>query len=123
MLGSLLHESAASAEPAAADALRDERLASIVVWSLLACSLLLVAWVSVTIVRLVSEMRTLSGLLPICCHCKKIRDDRGYWNQLEAYLLAHSNAAFTHGMCSGCQEEMREQIAASRREPGGAHAS
>ena len=80
---------------------------------MLISTLLLAAGVFVTIVRLVSEMRTLSGLLPICCHCKKIRDDRGYWNQLEAYLVAHSDAAFTHGMCSGCQEEMRERTAAS----------
>jgi len=114
VLGSLLQESAASAELAAGDARRGERGASIVIWSLLASSLLLAAWVFATIVRLVSEMRTLSGLLPICCHCKKIRDDSGYWNQLEAYLVAHSNAAFTHGMCSSCQEEMRERIAASK---------
>jgi len=115
VLGSLLHESAASAEQAAGDARRDERWASIFVWCLLASALLLAAWVFATIVRLVSQMRTLSGLLPICCHCKKIRDDSGYWNQLEAYLVAHSEADFTHGMCSGCQEQMRQRISAGQR--------
>jgi hypothetical protein len=111
VLGSLLHESAASAEEAATRARRNEHWASIFVWCLLAASLLLAAWVFTTVVRVVSEMRTLSGLLPICCHCKRIRDDRGYWNQLEAYLVAHSEADFTHGMCSDCQEQMRERLA------------
>ena len=41
-----------------------------------------------------------------------IRDDSGYWNQLEAYLVAHSEADFTHGMCSDCQEQMRERLTA-----------
>jgi hypothetical protein len=115
VLGSLLHESAALAEQAAGDARRDERWASIFVWCLIPTGLLLAAWVFATIVRLVSQMRTLSGLLPICCHCKKIRDDSGYWNQLEAYLVAHSEADFTHGMCSGCQEQMRQRISAGQR--------
>jgi len=106
VLGSLLHESAASAEEAATRARRNEHWASIFVWCLLA------AWVFTTVVRVVSEMRTLSGLLPICCHCKRIRDDRGYWNQLEAYLVAHSEADFTHGMCSDCQEQMRKRLTA-----------
>ena len=113
-LGSLLREAAASAELAASDARRDDRLASIVVWSLLASGLLVAAWISGTVVHLVSEMRTLSGLLPICAECKKIRDDGGYWNQLEAYVEAHSHAAFTHGLCGECQTSIFEQIAASR---------
>jgi len=44
----------------------------------------------------------LSGLLPICAHCKKIRDDKGYWNKIEAYVEKHSNASFSHGMCPEC---------------------
>ncbi len=49
-----------------------------------------------------AQVKTLTGLLPICCQCKKIRDDDGYWNQLEAYLIAHSTARFTHGYCPSC---------------------
>jgi CheY-like chemotaxis protein len=49
-----------------------------------------------------AEVKTLSGLLPICCSCKKIRDDKGYWNQLEAYVMQHSSASFSHGYCPDC---------------------
>lgn len=49
-----------------------------------------------------SEVKTLSGLLPICASCKKIRDDSGYWNQIESYVSAHSNAKFSHGLCPDC---------------------
>lgn len=49
-----------------------------------------------------SEVKTLRGLLPICSICKKIRDDEGCWNQLEAYITAHSEAEFSHGMCLEC---------------------
>lgn len=49
-----------------------------------------------------SEIKQLSGLLPICSSCKKIRDDSGYWNQLESYLQSHSDAEFSHGICPDC---------------------
>jgi len=48
------------------------------------------------------EVKTLSGLLPICSHCKKIRDDKGYWNNVEQYIGSHTDAAFTHGICPEC---------------------
>ena len=48
------------------------------------------------------HVRTLSGMLPICSYCKKIRDDKGYWNQLETYLSEHSGTEFTHGICPDC---------------------
>ncbi|MBN2299262.1 MAG: PAS domain S-box protein [Deltaproteobacteria bacterium] len=48
------------------------------------------------------RIRTLSGLIPICAGCKKIRDDKGYWNQLEQYLEEHSDAVFSHGLCPEC---------------------
>ena len=51
------------------------------------------------------KVKTLGGLLPICSHCKKIRDDKGYWNQIEAYIEAHSDAAFTHGICRECAQK------------------
>jgi methyl-accepting chemotaxis protein len=53
----------------------------------------------------VSEIKTLSGLLPICMHCKKIRDDKGYWQQMETYIHEHSDAQFSHSICRECAEE------------------
>ncbi len=53
-----------------------------------------------------SEVKQLSGLLPICAHCKKIRDDKGYWNTLEAYIEDRSDASFSHGMCDECSEKL-----------------
>jgi ligand-binding sensor domain-containing protein len=52
------------------------------------------------------RIKTLSGLIPICSHCKKIRDDRGYWNQLEQFLKAHSEATFSHGICPDCMSTL-----------------
>jgi two-component system cell cycle response regulator len=49
-----------------------------------------------------AEVKTLSGLLPICAHCKKIRDDRGYWNQIETYMAQRIDVEFTHGICPSC---------------------
>ena len=49
-----------------------------------------------------AKVKTLSGLLPICSSCKKIRDDNGYWNQIETYIRQHSEADFTHGICPTC---------------------
>lgn len=49
-----------------------------------------------------TEIKTLQGLLPICTHCKKIRDDSGIWNKIEAYISKHSQAGFTHGICPEC---------------------
>jgi DNA-binding response OmpR family regulator len=53
----------------------------------------------------VSSVRTLSGLLPICAYCKRIRDDQSYWKQIEHYLADHSDAQFSHGICPGCFDE------------------
>lgn len=48
------------------------------------------------------EIRTLTGLLPICAWCKNVRDDKGYWSQLETYISAHSSVLFTHSICDSC---------------------
>jgi len=50
------------------------------------------------------EIITLQGFLPICSHCKKIRNDNGYWEQLESYISEHFNTEFTHGICPECME-------------------
>ena len=52
------------------------------------------------------EVRQLSGLLPLCSHCKKIRDDQGYWNILESYIEKNSNASFSHGLCPDCSDKL-----------------
>lgn len=52
------------------------------------------------------EVKTLRGLIPICSHCKSIRDDQGYWKQLERYLHEHSNAQFSHGICPTCAQKI-----------------
>jgi PAS domain S-box-containing protein len=49
-----------------------------------------------------TNVKTLSGLLPICASCKKIRDDKGYWNQIETYIREHSGVDFSHGICPEC---------------------
>ena len=55
------------------------------------------------------KIRTMRGLIPICATCKKIRDDRGYWNHLEEYIEAHSDAVFSHGLCPECQRRFEEE--------------
>jgi PAS domain S-box-containing protein len=52
------------------------------------------------------EVKTLSGLLPICANCKKIRDDKGYWNQIESYIREHTEAEFTHSICPECAKKL-----------------
>ncbi len=54
----------------------------------------------------ISKVQTLSGLLPICSSCKKIRDDKGYWNQIEGYISKHSTAQFSHGICPECAKKL-----------------
>lgn len=56
--------------------------------------------------KAVKDVKTLGGLIPICSSCKKIRDDKGYWNQLEAYFEQHSTALFSHSLCPECMDEI-----------------
>jgi len=67
------------------------------------------------------EVKTLSGLLPICSSCKNIRDDNGYWNSVEQYLTRHTDADFTHGICPSCYDRLYPEIAhlRERRQEGG----
>ena len=51
------------------------------------------------------EIKTLRGILPICSHCKNVRDDKGYWRRIEAYIEAHSEADLSHGICPKCAEK------------------
>ena len=76
--------------------------------------------------RLVSELRealtqvkTLSGFLPICASCKNIRTDSGYWQQIESYLSEHADVEFTHGICPECVTKLYPEFAARHRRPEG----
>jgi len=60
--------------------------------------------------RALSEVKTLRGLLPICSSCKKIRDDKGYWNQIEGYIGEHSEVEFSHGLCPDCAKRLYPDI-------------
>jgi len=58
-----------------------------------------------------AKIKVLNGLLPICASCKKIRDDKGYWNQVEAYIQEHSEATFTHSICPECMKKLYPKYA------------
>jgi len=60
-----------------------------------------------------ANVKSLSGLLPICASCKKIRDDKGYWSQVESYVQKHSDATFTHGICPDCIKKLYPDLAES----------
>jgi PAS domain S-box-containing protein len=62
-----------------------------------------------------AKVRTLSGLLPICAYCKKIRNDEGYWEQIEAYIHEHSEAQFTHGVCPDCYKKLQAELGKLRK--------
>jgi len=64
-----------------------------------------------------SEIKTLSGLIPICCHCKKIRNDDGYWQQVEIYVRDRTHADFSHGICPECFEKLYPQFQRSSAGP------
>jgi PAS domain S-box-containing protein len=57
-----------------------------------------------------AQVKTLSGLLPICAACKKIRDDNGYWNQIEVFIQEHSDAEFTHSFCPDCMKRLYPEV-------------
>lgn len=60
--------------------------------------------------KALNEIKALRGLLPICASCKKIRDDKGFWTQVETYIEAHSDATFSHGICPECFEKLYPEI-------------
>nr|WP_320131959.1 hypothetical protein [uncultured Holophaga sp.] len=68
--------------------------------------------------RSIQECRVLRGVIPICAYCKKIRDDQGAWDQVEAYLHTHSEATFSHGICPDCLEKERRALCQAPQESG-----
>ncbi len=88
----------------------------VVVWSNVSEAVPLPGWTSWKIGLDLTELesmreqvKVLQGLIPICAHCKKIRNDQGFWTQLEAYLAEHSEADFTHGICPECLQQYFEE--------------
>jgi phosphoserine phosphatase RsbU/P len=59
---------------------------------------------------LLANVRQLTGLLPICSYCKRIRDDKNYWAQVESYISEHSDVRFSHGICPACYEKAIEEL-------------
>ena len=57
-----------------------------------------------------AKVKRLSGMLPICASCKKIRDDSGYWNQIEEYIESNSDAEFSHGICPQCARKLYPEL-------------
>ena len=62
--------------------------------------------------EVLASVKTLTGQLAICCYCKKVRDEAGNWPEIETYLMQHSDASFTHGMCPECFTRLQERIQA-----------
>jgi DNA-binding response OmpR family regulator len=67
-----------------------------------------------------AHVKQLSGLLPICSYCKRIRSDQNYWQQLESYISEHSDAEFSHAICPECYEEIEAKFALGITKGGGA---
>lgn len=63
-----------------------------------------------TLQEALNNVKLLSGLLPICSSCKRIRDDKGYWNQIESYIKSHSEAEFSHSICPECAKKLYSEI-------------
>ena len=63
-----------------------------------------------------AEVKTLQGFLPICAHCKAVRNDEGYWQQVDVYLREHSQAQLTHGICPKCLEQLYPDEAVTRKQ-------
>jgi hypothetical protein len=61
--------------------------------------------------RTLAEVKTLSGLIPICAWCKSVRNDQGYWQTVEQYVRSHSDASFSHSICPDCREKFKDEIA------------
>jgi DNA-binding response OmpR family regulator len=62
------------------------------------------------ILSLQSEVKQLAGLLPICCICKKVRDDKNYWHQVESFVARHTEATFTHSYCPDCLNQLMAEV-------------
>lgn len=67
--------------------------------------------------QMLQEVRQLKGLLPICASCKKIRDDQGYWEEIDAYISTHTDATFSHGICPKCAARLYPDLVSGGDDP------
>lgn len=65
------------------------------------------------------SVKVLKGLIPICAHCKKVRNDKGYWEQVETYVRQRTEARFSHGICPDCLAAVREEVEQIKKDPSG----
>jgi PAS domain S-box-containing protein len=65
-----------------------------------------------------AKIKTLSSMLPICSYCKKIRDDKGYWDQVDSYISRHTDTVFSHGMCPDCAQKALKELEEFKKEQG-----
>jgi hypothetical protein len=72
---------------------------------------LLLGYIREQLLRSKEEVKRLSGLLPICASCKKIRNDEGYWQEIESYLHSHTDTRFSHGICPECAKRLYPEFA------------
>ncbi|MFH1007604.1 MAG: GAF domain-containing protein [Candidatus Latescibacterota bacterium] len=69
------------------------------------------SWIHTSLQKAFEEIRVLRGMIPICSNCKKIRDDAGYWHEVEVYIHNHTEADFTHGICPDCFRKLYPEYA------------
>ena len=65
-----------------------------------------------------ANIKTLRGMLPICSYCKKIRDDKGYWDQVDSYISKHTDTVFSHGMCPECAQKVLKDYEEFKKKQG-----
>lgn len=112
-LGALLSLASEQAEAQLMRLQQEQRRAMLLVAVLSVCALLVGAAAVLRALKLVSRIRSLTGLLPICASCKSIRDDSGYWNRLEEFVEANSEVQFTHGLCGPCVADLKDATKAA----------
>jgi ActR/RegA family two-component response regulator len=73
-------------------------------------------WLIAELQKALNNIKTLSGLVPICMHCKQVRNDTGYWQEVESFVEDHSEAAFSHGICPDCMKKYHPDLLAKMEE-------
>lgn len=87
-----------------------ENLIALIIFLIALGFLLRIIQLNRSLKKALSEVTTLQGFIPICSSCKKVRDDQGYWSQVESYISRHSDAQFSHGYCPDCYEKEMEKL-------------
>ena len=93
----------------------DEIVSTLIVFAVLLVIFAIRRWIELKrqsreLQRAMAEVKTLRGIIPICSYCKKIRDDKGAWTQMEEYINSHSESEFSHGVCPECYKKQMEEM-------------